>query len=96
MKEPTLATDFDALANQLASLRQDMASLTQSVATLAERRGRKMASDISDGMDEAARYVETRGRSAEVALETQITTHPYFALGLAAVTGLMLGALTRR
>lgn len=96
MKVPTPAADFDGLSHLLAALRKDMASLTQSVATRAERRGRKLASDITDRVDKVARYVETRGRSVWVAPETQITTHPQFALGLAAVTGVMLGAVTRR
>lgn len=96
IKDTKLPADLDALAEQLAALRAEMASLTQSVAATAERRGRKMAADLSDGMDEAVKYVETRGKSAEVALETSIATHPFLALGLAVGAGLMLGALTRR
>jgi ElaB/YqjD/DUF883 family membrane-anchored ribosome-binding protein len=55
-----------------------------------------MASDISDGMGEAAHYVERKGRTAEADLEKSIATHPLLALGLAAVAGLLIGALTRR
>lgn len=96
IKDTKLPADLDALAEQLAALRADMVSLTQSVALIAERRGRKMAADLSDGMDEAVKYVETRGKSAEAALETSVATHPFLALGLAVGAGLMLGALTRR
>lgn len=96
LKDSKIPADLDALAEQLAALRAEMAALTQSVAATAERRGRKMAADVSEGMEEAVKYVETRGKSAEAALETSITQHPFLALGLAVGAGLMLGALTRR
>lgn len=89
-------TDFDGLAAQLSALREELTGLAQSVASTAERRGRRMASDISDGMGEAAHYVERRGRTAEADLEKSITTHPLLALGLAAGVGLLIGAMTRR
>jgi ElaB/YqjD/DUF883 family membrane-anchored ribosome-binding protein len=91
-----VATDFEGLAAQFASLRDDMAALSQSVTSVAERRGRRMATDVSDGMGEAAHYVERKGRSAEAELERSITTHPLLALGLAAGAGLLLGIMTRR
>jgi ElaB/YqjD/DUF883 family membrane-anchored ribosome-binding protein len=92
----TAATDVDALMAQLSALREEVSSLAHSVSSTAERRGRRMASDISDGMGEAAHYVERKGRTAEADLEKSIATHPLLALGLAAVAGLLIGALTRR
>lgn len=89
-------TDLDGLVAQLSALREEMASLAHSVSATAERRGRRMASDISEGMGEAAQYVERKGRTAEADLEKSIATHPLLALGLAAVAGLLIGALTRR
>jgi ElaB/YqjD/DUF883 family membrane-anchored ribosome-binding protein len=89
-------TDFEGLAAQFSVLREDMAALTQSVAAMAERRGRSMASDISDGVEEAIHYVERKGQSAEADLEKTVTAHPFMALGLAAGACLLIGAMTRR
>jgi ElaB/YqjD/DUF883 family membrane-anchored ribosome-binding protein len=63
---------------------------------MAERRGRSMASDISDGVEEAIHYVERKGQSAEADLEKTVTAHPFMALGLAAGACLLIGAMTRR
>lgn len=88
--------DLAELATQFSELREDLAKLTQSVASIAERRGRQMASDISDGMGEAMQYVERKGRNAEAELERSVAAHPYISLGLAAAAGLLIGALARR
>ncbi|OYU77432.1 MAG: hypothetical protein CFE32_05635 [Alphaproteobacteria bacterium PA3] len=90
------ATDFEGMLAQLTALRDDMAKLTGSVTTLAERRGRKMATDISDGMAEAVHYAERKTVGAEADLEKSVATHPLIALGLAASVGLLIGAMTRR
>ena len=89
-------TDFDGLVAQLAALRDDVTKLAGSVTTLAERRGRKMASDISDGVSEAVHYVERKSVSVEAEIEKAVATHPLIALGLAAGIGLLIGAMTRR
>ena len=89
-------TDFDGVVAQLAALRADMTSLTGSVTSLAETRGRKMATDISEGVSEAVHYVERKGIRAEADIEASIAKHPLMALGLAAGVGLLIGALTRR
>jgi ElaB/YqjD/DUF883 family membrane-anchored ribosome-binding protein len=89
-------TDFDALVAQLASLRDDMTRLTGSVTTLAERRGRKFATDVADGVTEAVHYVERKGTGAEADLEKSVAVHPLVALGLAAGIGLLIGMMTRR
>lgn len=92
----SVPTDFEGLVAQLAELREDMTRLTGSVTTLAERRGRKMATDISEGVSEAVHYVERKGIGAEADLEKSVATHPLMALGLAAGIGLLVGAMTRR
>lgn len=89
-------TDFDGLAPQLAALRSDVSKLTGSVTTLAERRGRKIATDISEGVGGAVHYVERKGAGAEADLEWSVAMHPFVALGLAAAIGLLLGAMTQR
>jgi ElaB/YqjD/DUF883 family membrane-anchored ribosome-binding protein len=94
--QTTTSANFDALVEQMASLRDDMTRLTGSVATQAERRGRKMAGDISDGVSEAVQYVERKGNGAGAELKDSIAMHPLMALGLAAGIGLLIGAMTRR
>jgi ElaB/YqjD/DUF883 family membrane-anchored ribosome-binding protein len=91
-----LATDIEGLAAQFSELREEMAKLTQSVVSGAERRGRRIGSDISDGVGEAIHYVERKGLNAEAEIEKTVATHPYLALGLAAGFGLVIGAMTRR
>ena len=90
------ATDYESLMAQFAALRDDVTKLTSSVTTMAERSGRKMASDISEGVSEAVHYVERKGSSAEAELEKSVATHPLIAIGLAAGIGLLIGAMTRR
>ncbi len=89
-------TDFEGLTAQFAALREELSTLAQSVTATAERRGRRMAADISEGMDEAAQFIERKGQSAEAEITKTFTAHPYLALGLAAGAGLLIGALTRR
>lgn len=91
-----LATDIEGLAAQFSELREDLAKLTHSVTATAERRGRRMASDISDGVGEAIHYVERKGKGAEAELERSVANHPVVALGLAAAFGLAIGAMMRR
>ena len=89
-------TDFEALMAQLAVLRHDIAKLTGSVAALAERRGRRMATDMTEGVSEALHYVERKGSGAEAELEKSVATHPLMALAIAAGIGLLIGAVMRR
>ena len=90
------AVDTDDLAAQIAALREDLAKLAQSIASTTAGRGRKLASDISDGMSEAVHYVERRSTAAEADLERTVAAHPLLAIGLAAGAGLLVGALARR
>lgn len=91
-----VSNDIESVVAQLTALREDMANLAQSVATIADRRGRKMAADISDGVGEALHYVERKGVSAEARLENSVAAHPLMALGIAAGAGLLIGILSRR
>lgn len=89
-------TDIEGLAAQFSELREDLAKLSHSVASMADRRGRQMGSDISDGISEALHYAERKGKSAEAEVEKSVATHPFLALGLAAGIGLLIGAMTKR
>lgn len=90
------ANDYDEVSRQLAALRHDMSNLAESVTGIASRRGNGLASDIAEGFDEAKHYAERTGKSAEAQLEGSVAAHPWLAIGLAASTGLLLGALSRR
>lgn len=89
-------TDFEGLAAQFVALREELSAMSHSVAATAERRGRRMAADISEGMEEATQYIERKGQTAEADIAKTFTAHPYLALGLAAGAGLLIGAMTRR
>ena len=92
----TLAADYDALAAQIAALRDEMSKMAQSVAATSAKRGQVMAEDVADGMFEATSYVGRKGHAADMRVENAIAGNPYIAIGLAAMTGLVLGALARR
>ncbi|AZL59545.1 hypothetical protein EI545_12300 [Tabrizicola piscis] len=93
---PTASTDFAGLSAQFDVLRGDVATLTHSVTSMAEKRGRQMVSDISDGIGDAVHSVEQRGKTAEASIETTVASHSYLALFLAVGAGLMIGALSQR
>ncbi len=95
MKSAVL-NEFEAMTAQFTELREDLAKLSRSVAGIAERRGRRMGTDISDGVGEAIHYAERKGKSAEAEFERSVATHPLLALGLAAGFGLLIGAMSRR
>lgn len=95
-KDASGTDDFEKLSQQLTALREDMSRLAETVAGIAGRRGNAMAEDIAEGFDEAKKYTEKTGRSAEAQLEGSVAAHPFLAIGLAAGAGLLIGALSRR
>ncbi|HSF64237.1 MAG TPA: hypothetical protein VLA78_07610 [Paracoccaceae bacterium] len=94
----TLPTEADlhAVMAQVTALREDMAKLATTVSAVAGQSGHAFARDVSDGMAEAARYVGRKTHETDVRLESAVAANPYMALGMAALAGLVLGALTRR
>jgi ElaB/YqjD/DUF883 family membrane-anchored ribosome-binding protein len=94
--KPVVANDIEGIAAQFSSLRDDLASLTRSVLSMAEIRSCQIGSDITDGVGEAIRYAECKGKSAGADIEKSVATRPLLALGLAAGFGLVIGAMTRR
>lgn len=95
-KDASAADDFEAISQQLAALREDMTKLAETVSEVAGRRGSHLAADIAEGFDEARHYAERKGRSAEAQLEESVAVHPFMTIGLAAVAGFLVGALSRR
>lgn len=94
-----VSAELEDLMAQLQVLREEVSRLTHSAAGAAgaaEGRGRRMASDISDGVSQAVHYVERKGTDAEADLQKSVVTHPLMALGLAAGIGILIGAMTRR
>jgi ElaB/YqjD/DUF883 family membrane-anchored ribosome-binding protein len=91
-----VSAELEDLMAQLQVLREEVTRLTHAAAGAAEDRGRRMASDISDGVSQAVHYVERKGTDAEADLQKSVVTHPLMALGLAAGIGILIGAMTRR
>lgn len=92
----TAAADYDAVIQQMAALREEMAQMAHNLQTGATKRGNAMAKDVSDGMTEAATYLNRKGHEADMRVEHAVAANPYIALGLAAGLGLLVGVLTRR
>lgn len=90
------ANDYDEMTRQLTELRIDMSKLADSVTEIVGRRGNGLASDISEGFDEAKHYIERNRKTAEAQLEGSVAAHPWLAISLAAGAGLLFGALSRR
>ena len=90
------AADIEAVSRQLAALREDLSRLAETVSGIAGRRGRHMASDVAESFGDARQYVGRKGKSAEHQLEASVTEHPLLAIGLAALAGLFVGAMSRR
>ncbi len=84
--------DYDALMAQLTSLRGEMAKLASSVG----KSGSAIAQDMTDGLNDARRYVSRKGHDVDLRVEGAVAANPYMALGLAAGLGLLLGVLSRR
>lgn len=73
-----------------------MARRAETVGRIAGRRGTRMAADIAEGFDEARHYAAGKGRAAEVQPEESVAAHPFVTIGLAAVAGFLVGALSWR
>lgn len=93
---PTAGADYDAVVAQLAALRTDIEKLAGTVSQVASNRSQALATDVSDGIAEAAHYLGRQAKDGEAQFEDAVAAHPYVALGMAAGIGLLLGALTRR
>jgi len=55
-----------------------------------------LSKDISDGMSEAASYINQKSHAADVRIEGAVAANPYIAMGMAVGMGVLIGALTRR
>lgn len=95
-KDASVASDLDEVTRQLSALREDMTQLAETVSAIAGRRSSDLANDISEGFEEARKYAERTGKSAEDQLGQTVAAHPFLAIGLAAGAGLVIGALSRR
>jgi ElaB/YqjD/DUF883 family membrane-anchored ribosome-binding protein len=92
----TAGADYDAVVGQMAALRDDMERLAHNVRSTASSRSHAMAQDVTDGMNEAVSYLGRKGRDADARVEGAVAANPFVALGLAALVGLVLGAMARR
>lgn len=88
--------ELDAITAQMAMLRSDLVKLAETVQASATSHSTAFAKDMTDGLNEAARYVGRKGHAADLRVETAVAANPYLALGFAAGLGLLVGAMTRR
>lgn len=90
------SADYEMIVAQMTALRNDLAKLAQSVETIASARSQAFAADMTEGMAEAANYINRKSHDADTRIEGAVSANPYIALGLAAGMGMLIGALTRR
>lgn len=93
---PALAADYDALLAQLGAMREDMTKLATQVSTAASQNGRAIADTARAGLHDARAFADHKMHDADARIGGAVAASPYLALGVAAVLGLLLGALTRR
>ena len=91
-----LKPDYDALLAQVEAMRNDMAKLATQMKSSVSSHGAAMAQTVSDGLSDAGTYAVRKGQAADARIEHAVAANPYVALGIAAVLGLLLGALARK
>lgn len=88
--------EHDVIAQQISALRADIVKLAGTLQSSATNSGTALAQDMTDGLNDAARYLGRKGHAADMRIEGAVAANPYLALGLAAGLGLLVGVMTRR
>lgn len=84
------------LERQIAALREDFGSIAKLLKDIAEDRAGQTASHAREGVDTLTREASRRGYEAREAVDSTVKSNPIASLGIAAVIGFALGAMTRR
>lgn len=84
------------LEKQLAALRDDFSNLGKLLKDMTEDRVGRSASHAYASAEDLTREAKARGYEARDAIERAVKDHPVTSLGIAAVLGFVLGALSRR
>lgn len=84
------------LEQQLAALREDFSGIAKLLRDMAEDRAGQTAARVRDTADTLTRDAAQRGYEARDAVDSAVKGNPVASLGIAAVLGFALGALTRR
>lgn len=84
------------LERQLAALRDDFNGIASLLRDMAEDRADRTVDRARASTDKLTRDAARHGEAARVALDSSVRDNPLAALGIAAVLGFALGALTRR
>ncbi len=89
-------TSSAELERQIAALRDDFGAMTALLRDMATERGKATVAGAREAADTLSHEAARRGYQARDAVDTAVRDHPVASLGIAAVLGFVLGALTRR
>ena len=84
------------LERQLAALREDFSGIATLLKDLAEDRAGQTASQARDSVETLTREASRRGQEARDAVDSRVKGNPVASLGIAAVLGFALSAMSRR
>jgi|AntRauTorcE11898_2_1112593.scaffolds.fasta_scaffold08202_4 ElaB/YqjD/DUF883 family membrane-anchored ribosome-binding protein len=84
------------LERQLAALREDFNGIATLLRDMAEDRAGQTAARVRETADNLTKDAARRGHEARDAVDSAVKGNPVASLGIAAVLGFALGALTRR
>lgn len=84
------------LERQLAALREDFNGIATLLRDMAEDRAGQTAARARETADTLTKDAARRGYEARDAVDSAVKNNPVTSLGIAAVLGFALGALTRR
>ena len=84
------------LERQLAALREDFNGIATLLRDMAEDRAGQTAARARETADNLTQDAARRGYEARDAVDSAVKGNPVASLGIAAVLGFALGALTRR
>ena len=91
-----LLGDFQALIREGEALLRSTANLSGEALGQARERFRETLSDAKDRVGDVSRVAIGRGREAAYATDGMVRANPWWAVGVAAGLGLVLGALLVR
>lgn len=96
MADKNDAPSTEELERQLAALREDFSSIASLLRDMAGDRAGQTADRVRASAENLTQDAAQRGYEARDAVDSAVKGNPIASLGIAAVLGFALGALTRR
>lgn len=96
MAEKNNAPTGEDLERQLAALREDFSGIATMLRDMAGDRAGQTAERARASAEHLTQDAARRGHEARDTVESAVKDNPITALGIAAVLGFALGAITRR